>query len=72
MTTVLTPEKLKEKFELEGKTFSGWAEERNYTRQEVYRVVNGFTKAKRGKAHRIAVELGLKAQVIEANLGQPA
>ena len=28
--------------------------------EEVYRVVNGITKAKRGKGHKIAVELGLK------------
>lgn len=56
----LTPEQLKAKFEREGKTFSGWAEERGYTRQDVYRVVNGMVKAKRGKGHQIAVELGLK------------
>lgn len=60
MSKPLTPEQLKAKFEREGKTFSGWAEERGYTRQDVYRVVNGMVKAKRGKGHQIAVELGLK------------
>jgi len=55
-----TREELKAKFEREGKTFSGWAEARGYTRNEVYRVINGFAKCKRGKAHKIAVELGLK------------
>lgn len=66
MAKVLTPEQLKAKFESEGKTFSGWAEERGYTRQDVYRVINGFTKAKRGKAHQIAVELGLKSSELYA------
>lgn len=60
MSKLLTPEQLKAKFEREGKTFSGWAEARGYTRQEVYRVVNGFTKAKYGKARKIAIELGLR------------
>lgn len=58
---VITPEQLKARFDREGKTFSAWAEERGYHRVEVYRVINGFTKCKRGKAHQIAVELGLKA-----------
>lgn len=59
---VLTPAQLKAKFEREGRTFSDWAESRGYHRQDVYRVVNGLVKAKRGKSHRIAVELGLKPQ----------
>jgi gp16 family phage-associated protein len=51
---------LKKKFEDEGRTFSGWAEQNGYSRVAVYRVINGFTKAKRGDAHDIAVKLGLK------------
>ncbi len=62
MPKAITPEQLKAKFENEGKTFSGWAEDHGYTRQAVYRVVNGFAKAKRGKAHEIAVALGLKVE----------
>ncbi|WP_241374860.1 DNA-binding protein [Escherichia coli] len=30
-------------------------------RQEVYRVLNGQTKARYGKSHEIAVKLGLKS-----------
>lgn len=62
MAKPLTPDQLKAKFELEGKTFADWAREHGYTVNEVYRVTNGFAKAKRGKAHEIAVALGLKAE----------
>jgi gp16 family phage-associated protein len=41
-----------------GVTFTRWAEENGYSRNEVYRV-NGFTKA-RYEIHEIAVKLGLK------------
>jgi gp16 family phage-associated protein len=58
---VLTPEQVKAKFAAEGKTFSAWAEERGYSRFDVYRVMNGSTKGRRGKGHKIAVELGIKA-----------
>jgi gp16 family phage-associated protein len=57
----LTPDQLKANFERDGKTFADWAREHGYTVNEVYRVTNGFAKAKRGKAHEIAVALGLKA-----------
>lgn len=61
MGKVMTPEELKAKFEREGRTFADWANDHGYTPQEVYRVVNGLTKAKYGKVHTIAVKLGLKA-----------
>ncbi|SUA36324.1 phage-associated protein, BcepMu gp16 family [Neisseria zoodegmatis] len=61
MKKVLSPTELKEQFRDKGITFAGWAEENGYRPQDVYRVVNGFTKARRGKAHEIAVKLGLKA-----------
>ena len=60
MSRVLTPTQLKAKFEREGKTFAQWARDHGYTTNEVYRVINGFAKGKRGKAHDIAVLLGLK------------
>lgn len=37
--------------------------EHGYTENEVYRVVNGFAKGTRGKAHEIAKQLGLKIPV---------
>ena len=60
-TSVITPEQLKAKFNREGKTFADWANEQGYRPNEVYRVTNGFSKGLRGKSHRIAVALGLKA-----------
>lgn len=59
----LTADQVKERFRLAGKTFTAWAVENGYTRNEVYRVLNGQAKANYGKAHEIAVKLGLKPSV---------
>ncbi|MCY1377546.1 phage-associated protein, BcepMu gp16 family [compost metagenome] len=59
-TKALTADQVKERFRQSGKTFTAWAEENGYTRSEVYRVLNGQAKANYGKAHEIAVKLGLK------------
>lgn len=59
----ITPEQLKAKFDAEGKTFAAWAQEHGYSRFAVYQVLNGQSKGRRGKAHQIAVDLGLKAVV---------
>ena len=56
----LTPEKLKEKFAQEGKTFADWARQHGYELRDVYMVTNGLTKARRGKGYEIAKKLGLK------------
>ncbi len=58
----MTPEEVKAKFQREGKTFTEWAQEHGYRRTDVYRVLNGLSKAQRGKGHEIAVKLGLKPQ----------
>lgn len=58
-----TADQVKERFRLAGKTFTAWAKENGYTRNEVYRVLNGQAKANYGKAHDIAVKLGLKPAV---------
>ena len=59
-TKALTAEQVKQRFKARGKTITAWAEENGYTRNEVYRVLNGQAKANYGKAHDIAVKLGLK------------
>ncbi|MCY1296600.1 phage-associated protein, BcepMu gp16 family [compost metagenome] len=59
-TKALTADQVKERFRQAGKTITSWAEENGYTRNEVYRVLNGQAKANYGKAHDIAVKLGLK------------
>ena len=54
----MTSEQVKNLFRQRGITFTRWAEEHGYSRNEVYRVLNGQTKARYGKAHEIAVKLG--------------
>lgn len=61
----LTPEQVKAQFEREGRTFSQWAEEKGFRPADVYKVINGLSKAKRGKGHEIAVKLGMKEKVSE-------
>ena len=58
---VTTPNELRKKFDSEGKTFAEWATNNGFEPQEVYKVLNGQAKCKRGKGHKIAVLLGLKA-----------
>lgn len=56
----MSSEQVKRRFRQQGKTFTDWARENGYTRNEVYRVLNGQAKAHYGRAHEIAVKLGLK------------
>lgn len=62
----LTADQVKENFRRTGKTITRWAIENGYTRNEVYRVLNGQAKAHYGKAHDIAVKLGLKTNEVLA------
>lgn len=56
----MTTDQIKKRFQERGVTFTEWAAQNGYTRNEVYRVLNGQAKAKYGRAHEIAVKLGLK------------
>ncbi|CAM3725859.1 MULTISPECIES: DNA-binding protein [Xenorhabdus] len=56
----MTPEQIKNRFQQHGITVTQWAQENGYSREAVYRVLNGQSKANYGKAHEIAVKLGLK------------
>lgn len=62
----MTADQVKTLFRQQGITFTQWAEENGYSRYEVYRVLNGQTKARYGKSHEIAVKLGLKPQASAA------
>ena len=55
-----TPDQIKQRFRQRGETFSQWARDNNYPVNKVLRVLNGFEKGHYGKAHEIAVKLGLK------------
>lgn len=57
---VYSPEQVKLRLRMQGITTTQWAEAHGYTRNEVYRVLNGQAKAHYGKAHDIAVALGMK------------
>lgn len=54
--------KVKERFATEGISIAEWARANGFKRHLVYRVIDGRCKATRGKAHRIAVALGLKSE----------
>ncbi len=58
-----TAEKVKQGFRDRGETLRSWCDARGYDHTYVSRILNGNVKANRGKAHRIAVELGLKKKV---------
>jgi len=53
---------IKARFEAEGISIREWSVMRGYNVRTVYAVLNGELKGKRGTAHKIAVELGLKAE----------
>lgn len=56
----MSPEQIKQRLRMQGVTVTQWAATHGYTRNEVYRVLNGQSKAHYGKAHDIAVALGMK------------
>lgn len=60
MSSMTPAERVKQQFHSRGETFTEWAKKHGYQRHEVYRVLNGQSKAKYGRAHEIAVALGLK------------
>jgi gp16 family phage-associated protein len=60
MATIKSPEQIKAEFQAKGITISGWARDRGYTPREVSLVLNGIIKGRYGKAHEIAVSLGIK------------
>ncbi|PZT84592.1 MAG: DNA-binding protein [Acinetobacter sp.] len=51
---------VKQDFENSGQTITSWADEHGFDRHDVYKVLNGQAKCKRGKGHQIAVALGIK------------
>lgn len=57
-----TPEQVKKEFIDSGIPVSDWAVENNFVPQEVYKVLNGQSKGNFGRAHKIAVALGLKKE----------
>lgn len=55
-----TPDQVRAEFRQRGMPISQWARENGYDLNKVYRVLSGIEKGYYGKAHEIAVKLGLK------------
>ena len=62
----MTVQRFKAWLRSQGKTIRQWAEENGFPPSAVYRVLNGLDKANFGRAHDIAVAIGLKAAEPEA------
>lgn len=58
----MTPQQIKKRFRDQGITITAWSAERGFPRTAVYRVLNGVEKGTFGRAHEIAVALGMKPQ----------
>lgn len=56
-------------FESSGLSISEWAHSAGFRRENVYAVLTGRSKGRRGEAHRIAAALGLK--IVSNYLAQP-
>ncbi len=56
----LTPDQVKRNFLSAGMPVGQWSDANGYSRRYVYMVLNGQYKGHFGKAHEIAVKLGLK------------
>lgn len=56
----MTPQQVKSSLRTQGITITQWSEDHGFPREAVYRVLNGVDKAAFGRAHNIAVALGLK------------
>jgi gp16 family phage-associated protein len=61
----VTPNQVKALFKKQGKTFTEWAQEHGYSRNAVYRVLNGFDHGNYGKAHEIANKLGINHDAVD-------
>lgn len=62
----MTSDQVKARLRRQGKTITQWATEHGYPRVAVYRVLNGIDKAHFGRAHEIAVKIGLKSEQLAA------
>lgn len=61
MSCKKTPQQVRSELHQRGETITSWCKQNNCSRNLVYQVLNGLCKARYGKAHEIAVKLGLKS-----------
>jgi gp16 family phage-associated protein len=55
-----TPEQVKKEFKAQGRTLAQFARDNGWKPHDVYCVIAGVFKGHYGKAHEIAVALGMK------------
>jgi len=65
-------EDVRRQFAAEGITIKEWAEDCGYSVSTVYAIMGGRIRCTRGVAHRIAVDLGLKAEPRQRIFSQPS
>ena len=58
-----TLQDVRDAFESAGVSVSEWADAHGFRRENVYALLAGRTKGRRGQAHRIAAALGLKREI---------
>lgn len=66
MQEAKTPEQIRQDFKRRGDTLAAFARRNGYKPYQVYTVMSGVFKGNYGRAHEIAVKLGLKENVSEA------
>lgn len=62
MTKLKTGDQVKADFIACGDTVHAWSVRNNFDPSEVYRVINGYNKATKGRGFQIAIALGMKAK----------
>lgn len=62
---IKTRSEVREDFRRAGTTIRQWASENKFNERIVYAVISGENKGNYGKAHEVAVQLGLKDGVIQ-------
>jgi gp16 family phage-associated protein len=63
-----TPEQALSEIRHRGETVSGWAKKHGFDPRLVRAVIYGRVKGRWGESHKIAVMLGIKDGVIDANV----
>jgi gp16 family phage-associated protein len=58
-------EHARQRFYLRGQSVAEWSRAHGFDERQVYSVLSGRSKALRGRAHLIAVELGLKPRLAD-------
>ncbi len=61
----MTPQEAKAAFRARGESVAEWAERNGFTREVVYRVINGRSACWRGEPHRVAIALGIKPDPVK-------